>query len=61
MSAAQFDKVTNGCPCTQCGHGKMVLDAQVPLRRKPGNSELLFRCTVCRRVVRQVEDDRFHE
>ena len=61
MLAAQSEKVTNGCPCSQCGQGTMVLEAEMPLERQPGHSALYFRCTECRRVVRQVEDNRFRE
>jgi hypothetical protein len=38
-----------------------VPEARMPLRRSPGNSDVLYHCSECRVVIRQVEDDRFRE
>ena len=55
------EKLKNGSTCPKCGAGTMTLEARMPIRRRPGMSELYFRCTACRVVVKQVEDDRFRE
>jgi len=52
-------KLSDGCPCPKCRTGRMTLEGELPVQRRPGMSELTFRCTVCGEVLRQIEDDRF--
>jgi hypothetical protein len=66
MRAAQIDrlyvtdKLKEGSPC-ECRQGTMTLEAVIPLRRRPGHSELYFRREACRKVVQQIRDDRFRD
>jgi hypothetical protein len=40
---------------------EMVRVAVMPIRRRPGLSEVQYRCTECSEVAKQTEDDRFRD
>jgi uncharacterized Zn finger protein len=54
-------KATETDLCPRCGVGKMARVSVMPIRRRPGLSEVQYRCTECGEVVKQTEDDRFRD
>jgi hypothetical protein len=48
-----------GETCRQCEKGTMTLEARALNRRRPGHTDMYFRCAECRAVIMQTQDDRF--
>jgi DNA-directed RNA polymerase subunit RPC12/RpoP len=56
---AMAEKISAGSVCPDCGKGTMEPEKGVPIRGRPGFSQVVYRCTECGKVLRQAEDDRF--
>jgi hypothetical protein len=48
-----------GAACLRCGAGTVTLAAQKPAHRRPGFTEMSFKCSACPDIVTQTQDNRF--
>lgn len=54
-------KIIENLRCPRCGQARMIRVSVMPMRSRPGCSEVQYRCTECDEVVKQTEDDRFRD